>query len=758
MSATTRAAAWLGAALIGLAGLALPLTPAHADPGHPGAPSSPVALFSENFQHRPAGSNTALSAYVGEGGQTYGADPTWLSTAHCNGFIVDWTTPWTSGDCSGTDGLTSGLYEFESLKRLVYALGVVSGASNPAHNAAVAANTSAGDPGADKIEFETATPISLPAVNRFVTFGVDAVAGSCAVAAHPELRFYLRDADGHQLPVSQSPIDPCDGDEVALPAAVGSGIRGGSFSSDGSYLLQGDSFDIVMRNEQGSGNGNDGAFDNIRILDATPQLDLAFSPGSVAAGATTTLTFTITNTSELAAKDGWGFHDTLPSGLVVGSGGLGGSCHATTSATPGTATVAVSGGRIDAGDASCTVTVPVTSPHPAGAEASPVTYQNCAADFSGVVGLDLPSCAEVEFHGVPLPPVAWTSSSTGGKALAAGAIVTYVIRVHNPGTVPDTVDYYDDLTHLLDDATLVGKPTSPALHAGVERRFLRITGTLPAAATTEITFKAKVKADRSAGDDLLATFLSPAGGGGRPAPTPPEPICAATGPRPSCTLDRASQLTVTKTADVSDTPAREGSVVTYTLTFANSGRGPAVVAATDDLRDVLDDATLSQRPIASSSDLRIRTTRDPWSIAGVLPGGATTTIVYQATIKPAGQRGNDSVRNVLIDGGAMVGQTCATHQDVSCVVTTPVQLGTAGDTPSGGAGPGTPACEHTAGCAELSAAPAPLQQAGVLAETGAPALLPASVTALLALIAGLALLLGGIRRRGPAAVATDPRD
>jgi hypothetical protein len=55
-------------------------------------------------------------------------------------------------------------------------------------------------------------------------------------------------------------------------------------------------------NVNGGGGGNDHGFDNITILDVTPQLDKSFSPSVVGVGQPSTLTFTVTNTDELASK------------------------------------------------------------------------------------------------------------------------------------------------------------------------------------------------------------------------------------------------------------------------------------------------------------------------------------------------------------------------------------------------------------------------------------------------------------------------
>lgn len=77
----------------------------------------------------------------------------------------------------------------------------------------------------------------------------------------------------------------------SLPAKA---VNVGTYTSNGSLLFNGSTLGIRMQNANGSGVGNDAAFDNIRILDVTPQLDKAFTPTSVKTGGTSTLTFTVT--------------------------------------------------------------------------------------------------------------------------------------------------------------------------------------------------------------------------------------------------------------------------------------------------------------------------------------------------------------------------------------------------------------------------------------------------------------------------------
>jgi fimbrial isopeptide formation D2 family protein/uncharacterized repeat protein (TIGR01451 family) len=383
-------------------------SPAAAAPGDPGTPSDPVVLFEEDFQNRPAGSNVLLTDYEGATGMTYSGDPVWVDRALCDGFIIDHGSARLPGDCNGPSGAEStGEGVFNTLAALPYALGMLAGDAAPETNAAAASFTS-GDTADNAVQFRTEQALSLPTENRFVTFSVDAVAVNCQ-ATHPELRFYLENAEGDEIPVSSTAIDPCDdprSSTVQAPRQDGTLVSasGGTFAADSSLLVTGGTLGVVMRNENPSGGGNDGAYDNIRVLDVTPQLDKSFSPTSVYVDGSSTLTFTVTNTSELAAKDGWSFTDQLPDGLTIAAQpNVGGTCDAMITAPAGGTSVAVAAGSLAAGEASCTITVDVTS-------AAAGTFTN-GPDNVETVGLNEPAESTVEF--LEQSPFACVSNAPG---------------------------------------------------------------------------------------------------------------------------------------------------------------------------------------------------------------------------------------------------------------------------------------------------------------------------------------------------------
>jgi uncharacterized repeat protein (TIGR01451 family) len=192
-----------------------------------------------------------------------------------------------------------------------------------------------------------------------------------------------------------------------------SGLMAGSFAGDRAVLFGGTELGIKMLNGQGHAFGNDHAFDNIRILDATPQLDKAFGPATIDQGGTSTLTMTVTNTSELAAKNDFGFTDSLPAGVTVAANANASTTcgNGAVSATAGGSSVALAGGDLAAGQKACTVTVNVTA-----GEAG--TYVN-RPDAITTVGLDLPAAATLTVNSRS----GAVGTATGSPGLLSGNVV-----------------------------------------------------------------------------------------------------------------------------------------------------------------------------------------------------------------------------------------------------------------------------------------------------------------------------------------------
>jgi uncharacterized repeat protein (TIGR01451 family) len=632
----------------GLSGISLASTGssdiAHAAAGSPGTPSAPKVLYAEDFQNGAA--FTGLRDYVSDSGARYTADSYWLNTAACNGFVVSYSDTRPDGYCAVAG-------DFTNLQRKAYALGILNTPTNTTTNRVLASNTSAqsGNAPANAVEFATANNLSLPnAAGRYVTFSVDAAATACQ-AAHPLLRFYFKNAAGVETPVSSSAIDPCTDSRAQTTTVDGSSVSFGRFPANGSTLLAGNSVGIVLRNEQTNATGNDGAIDNIRVLDATPQLDKQFSPTLVETGGTSTLTFTVTNTSDLAAKNGWSFTDTFPAGLTVANpANLGGTCAADKAATAGGTQVAITNGQLAAGQASCTVTVQVTSTL-AG------SYTN-NADNVTETGLDPPGSTTVQFTN-PSYTVQKTVDSTVANP---GKAVKYTVTVTNTGdwaydnTAPaglQQASFTDDLSDVLDDATYNGDASDGATVTG---NTLSWTGTLAKGQSRTITYS--VTPDRpDTGNLVLNNAVTPTGSGGT----------CVTG---ECTTSTPVQsLQITKTADQTD--VIPGSTINYTITVKNTGKTDYTTASpatfTDDLSKVLDDADYQNDVTASAGTVSYDQPTLAWT--GAIASGDTVTIRYSVVVKNP-DTGDSQIDNAVVSNTP--GNNCAAgNTDPTCQVSIP---------------------------------------------------------------------------------------
>lgn len=370
-------------------------TPANAAPGHPGTPSAPKVLMNETFEHgQTAGGLTKLADYT----STYGsftADAPWLDAAQGNGLIVDGTTSDPTFGGAGFSG--SGTAK---LRSLATEIGTINGTSPANTNHAVTAWTASSDPGANKIEFETVAPINLHANGRFLTVAANVGVTSCS-SAHPQLNFFLDDG-GTETQVNATALDPCGSFTDTDPHATE--IMGGRAA-----LFTGNAAGLIIRNGQGTSNGNDHAFDDVRVLDVTPQLDKNFeaSGKTLHPGDAVSLVLTVTNTSELGAKTGWDFTDTLPKGLKVAGAATVDCAAATVAAATGSPVVKVTAGSLAAGAKSCSITVPVTS-------SKAGSFTNSAANITSE-GLNAPGKTTVKYAAVKVP--ADPSVPAGGEGV-----------------------------------------------------------------------------------------------------------------------------------------------------------------------------------------------------------------------------------------------------------------------------------------------------------------------------------------------------
>ena len=210
-------------------------------------------------------------------------------------------------------------------------------------------------------------------------------------------------------------------------------------------------------------------------------LTKAFSPASIAAGDTSTLTFTITNGAGNPSQNGLAFVDTLPANVTVVGPVTASQCNGTVSST-GANNITFSGGTLALSGTGCSIAVTVTS-------SIGGSYTNAAANMSGLsVGMTNSANATLSV-GIPVSGTVYAdtnhngtingseagtgltlfaklvpSASPGGPAIQAVSVdaVTgiYQFPVVAPGTYIVVIDNVDTLA----DVT----PTLPAGWIGTE--------------------------------------------------------------------------------------------------------------------------------------------------------------------------------------------------------------------------------------------------------------------------------------------------
>jgi uncharacterized repeat protein (TIGR01451 family) len=349
----------------------------------------PTTIYAEDFQNDQAANIASIikvDSYAGAAGETYTASPAWLT--NCNGWLSAWNQD--SNPAAATaNGECNNRVSWNNVQQLAEALGMLNGGTTGSggtarDNLAVSAYTQANPPAApNNIEIQS-SQIALNGSSRFLIFGADVAAVNCDIAAHPVLQFYAVDASNNAV-AAGGQVDGCSGTSFtaeAIGSASAVTIKAGHYTS-GAILVSGSSTSIRASNMTFTGGGNDHAFDNLLIQDATPTLSKAFGTSSTSPNTAVTLTFTVTNTTDNLQKQGWSFTDDLPAGLTIADSTVASTCTGTTVAvTPGGSSIAITDGNLPAGP-SCTITVNVIA-------AAAGSYTNGASNISAASGINPP--------------------------------------------------------------------------------------------------------------------------------------------------------------------------------------------------------------------------------------------------------------------------------------------------------------------------------------------------------------------------------
>lgn len=401
------------------------MTAAATVPGTPGVTQPGTPVYTEDFSNQNASLVALpLTTYVGgtaAANSTYTASTQYLPAGNqCNGWIMSATTPAapiTDLGCTNNVNTT-----WPSLQQMAAALGVAQGqtAAQATTNQVLTSYTNAlSGTIAAGTQFRTVNTIPATAGHYYAVSAYFA-AVNCPAAA-PSERFSLL-VNGSPIVLS-SGLNPCNPasptpwqTQVAKLQSAAYMVPVGTTANLG----------LELYNATTTGNGNDVAFDLPQIVDVTPQLDKAFTPTLILNGATSKMTLTVTNTSDLMAKNDWFITDALPANLrIAAAPNVGGTCTNSAGAAysvaapAGGTTVSVTGGDLALGQASCTITVDVTSTVNG-------TYINGPANIT--TNLNPPANATLE---VIQPSIDLVKTSDIANYDSVGDIATYTFVATN---------------------------------------------------------------------------------------------------------------------------------------------------------------------------------------------------------------------------------------------------------------------------------------------------------------------------------------
>lgn len=272
--------------------------------------------------------------------------------------------------------------------------------------------------------------------------------------------------------------------------------------------------------------------------------------------------------------------------------------------------------------------------------------------------------------------IAKSSDPVSGSEVEPGDVITYNVAITNLDT-PDAVSLpgvivNDDLSDVLDDATVTSGPTATSGSVAIVGDTLTWEGDLAAGATVTVTYQVTVNALDDLGDRELRNVVST---------TDERSVnCPPGDPGPECetehvVVERTSTFAIDKSSDpVSGSEVEPGDEITYDVTITNLDDPDAVaiegVVVNDDLSDVLDDATVTSGPTTTSGSVSI--TGDTLTWEGDLAPGATVTVTYTVTVNDEDDLGDRVLRNVVSSGDERAvncppgdpGPECSTDHEV----------------------------------------------------------------------------------------------
>ena len=254
------------------------------------------------------------------------------------------------------------------------------------------------------------------------------------------------------------------------------------------------------------------------------------------------------------------------------------------------------------------------------------------------------------------------TKSASTPAMAPGASVGYTVVVENTGQTPYSgAVVTDSLAGVLDDATYDGNGSATIGTVTYSSPTVTWTGALAVGQASTITYSVTAESPAT-GDKTLINQVTSTEVGSTCPPASGNVACRTAGIvlTPALTLTSAASATTTV----------PGAAITYTLTATNTGQvsyAPATFSVA--LGGVLDDATYGGGVSATSGTVSIAGGILTWSGA-LYPGYPGATITYTVTVgTPPG--GNFRLAQTVVSNDQ--GSTCPTAgSDARCTTSVPI--------------------------------------------------------------------------------------
>ncbi len=295
--------------------------------------------------------------------------------------------------------------------------------------------------------------------------------------------------------------------------------------------------------------------------------------------------------------------------------------------------------------ASATITFSVTVNSPdTGNKILSSTITSASAGSNCASGSTDPQCSTATTVLVPGLTITLTANTA---STTPGATVGYTVTVTNSGQTPYTgATFTNSLAGVLTDARYNGDASATAGTVSFASPNLTWNGNLAVGATATITFSVTVN-NPDTGDKLLASTVTSATAGSNCAAGSTDPRCSSSIPVLVPGLNIALSA-----GSATTTP---GAVVPYTVTVTNSGQTPYTGATfTDPLGGVLDDAVYNSDASATAGTVSFATPNLTWT--GNLAVGATATITFSVTVNNP-DTGNKILSSTITS--ATTGSNCA---------------------------------------------------------------------------------------------------